>query len=51
MAKKHRVVTAAEAVQFVGSGDSVYLSSAGSVPKVLVDALCARARSGGLADV
>mgnify|MGYP002556998356 FL=1 len=51
MSKKHRVVTAAEAVQFVGSGDSIYLSSAGSVPKVLVDALCARARSGGLADV
>ncbi len=51
MSKKHRVVSAAEAVQFIGSGDSVYLSSAGSVPKILVEALCRRARLGGLTDV
>lgn len=35
----------------VKSGDAIYLSSAGSVPKILVDALCARARSGELANV
>ena len=39
LSRKYRVVTAEEAVQFVGSGDAVYLSSAGSVPKNLVDAL------------
>ena len=44
-------MTAEEAVQFVGSGDAVYLSSAGSVPKNLVDALCTRARLGGLSNV
>ncbi len=51
MGKKPRVVTAAEAVQFVGSGDSVYLSSVGSVPRVLVEALCARAALGELTNV
>lgn len=51
MAKKHRVVSIAEAVQYVGSGDSIYLSSAGSVPAVLVEALCARAKLGELSNV
>ena len=51
LSRKYRVVTAEEAVQFVGSGDAVYLSSAGSVPKNLVDALCTRARLGGLSNV
>ena len=51
LSRKYRVVTAEEAVQFVGSGDAVYLSSAGSVPKKLVDALCTRARLGGLSNV
>ncbi len=43
--KKHpRIVTAAEALEAVRSGDSVYVGSSGSVPKLLIEALCARGR-------
>ncbi len=51
MGKEHRVVSAAEAVREIRSGDAVYLGSAGSVPTVLVRALCERAAGGELRNV
>lgn len=51
MSKLPRVVSAAEAVERVGSGDSIYVGSSGSVPRILVEALCARGRKGVLRDV
>lgn len=51
MNKLPRVVSAAEAVERIGSGESVYISSSGSVPRVLIEALCARGRKGVLHDV
>ena len=38
-----RIVSAAEAVSGIGSGEQVYLQCAGAVPSVLLDALVARA--------
>ena len=51
MSKLPRVVSAADAVAKIGSGESIYISSSGSVPRVLVEALCARGRKGVLRNV
>lgn len=51
MNKLPRVVSAMEAVERVGSGDSIYVGSSGSVPRSLIEALCARGRKGVLRDV
>jgi acyl-CoA hydrolase len=46
-----RVVTAAEAVSFIDSGDQVYVHCAAAAPSVLLDALVERARVEDLRDV
>lgn len=51
MGREPSVVSAAEAVAAIESGTSVYLGSSGSVPRILVEALCARGRKGVLRDV
>ena len=51
MGRNPSVVTAAEAVAAIGSGESIYLGSSGAVPRILVEALCARGRKGVLRDV
>ena len=51
MGREPSVVTAAEAVAAIGSGESIYLGSSGAVPRILVEALCARGRKGVLRDV
>ena len=51
MGREPSVVSAAEAVAAIGSGESVYLGSSGAVPRILVEALCARGRKGVLRDV
>ncbi len=51
MSKLPRVVSAKEAVERIGSGESIYLGSSGSVPRKLVEALCMRGRRGVLRDV
>ena len=45
MGREPSVVSAAEAVAAIESGTSVYLGSSGSVPRILVEALCARGRA------
>ncbi len=45
------MIGADEAVGMVRSGDSVYIGSAGSTPKVLVEALARRCAAGKLADI
>ena len=45
------MVSADEAVRSVRSGDSVYIGSAGSTPKVLVEALARRCAAGELVNI
>jgi len=52
MGKKDcRVISAADAAKKIKSGSSIYLGSAGSVPKILINALCQRAKQGELRDI
>ncbi|MDR0933195.1 MAG: hypothetical protein LBM70_09290 [Victivallales bacterium] len=51
MSKIPQLVSAAKAVAGINSGDSIYVGSSGAVPRILVDALCARGRKGVLHDV
>lgn len=51
MSKLPRVLSAADAVARIGSGESIYISSSGSVPRILIKALCARGRTGLLHNV
>ena len=51
MGRNPSVVSAAEAVAAIDSGASIYLGSSDSVPRLLVEALCARGRKRGLRDV
>ena len=45
---KYKVVSAAEAVKVIKSGDRIHLSSVASVPHILVNAMCDRGRAGEL---
>lgn len=51
MGKKIRFVSAEEAVGSIQSGDCIHLGSVSAVPKILIDALCARGRRRELRDV
>ena len=51
MGRNPSVVSAAEAVAAIDSGASIYLGSSVSVPRLLVEALCARGRKRVLRDV
>ena len=51
MGREPSVVSAAEAVAAIDSGASIYLGSSDSVPRLLVEALCARGRKRVLRDV
>ena len=51
MGRNPSVVSAAEAVAAIDSGASIYLGSSDSVPRLLVEALCARGRKRVLRDV
>ncbi len=51
MSKPINFVTAEEAVKVIKSGDHVHLSSVASVPRCLVEAMCARGENGELRDV
>ena len=47
----NKIVSADEAVACVRSGDHIHLSSIASVPHILVNALCRRAKTGDLCDL
>jgi len=49
--KNYKVVTPAEAVKVIKSGDHVHLSSVASSPQCLINAMCARGDAGELKDV
>ena len=49
--KNYKVVTPAEAVKVIKSGDHVHLSSVASSPQCLIEAMCARGDAGELKDV
>lgn len=51
MGRNPSVVSAEEAVAAIDSGASIYLGSSDSVPRLLVEALCARGRKRVLRDV
>lgn len=51
MSKTPAIVSAAEAVSHVRSGDFIYVSAFGCTPEILIEELCKAGRSGNLHDV
>ncbi len=51
MSKTPAIVSAAEAVSRVRSGDFIYISAFGCTPEILIEELCKAGRSGNLHDV
>ncbi len=51
MQVSYKSVTATEAVKIIKSGDSIHIHSVACAPKILIDAMCERAKAGEIKDV